>query len=204
MLGEAWLLRKREGIISSLGDTTYSSIRSIAEYIVQFVENHSDLEIPRPDNEHAYSPSLEAGTATSDQLQTPAPHERGWVTCLALVFMGITTTVATLLFAEYVSPETVHSIPVINTLVDCNHVAWHYIFNLSPGSGGSGSGAANIRPEPEGVDEGQGIFTLAASAGAPMAEASISSGPSQSSGSTDSYATVTPASPLNVINEWGT
>lgn len=116
------------GIIWTVSDTTYSSIRYIAEQIVEFVENHTNLDIPRPNPDHT-TPDLLNHNHQHQHINpvdnTPLPdnHTSYWLTGLSIALAGIAISLTALLLTEYVYPETVHSIPVLNTLCDCIHVA---------------------------------------------------------------------------------
>lgn len=177
------------GIIWTVGDTTYASIRYIAEQIVDFVENHTNLDIPRPNTDsitpeqhhhhhHHHHPK------PVDITPQPDNNTSYWLTGLAITLAGLAVSITALMLTEYVYPETVHSIPVLNTLCDCIHVAWHYIWSSTP---------TNTGIDQPNINEGPGLF--------PHPDPSVQTPEAISrsnSGSTDSGSTIRPVNrPVN-------
>lgn len=170
------------GIIWTVGDNTYASIRYVAEQIVEFVENHTNLDIPRPNPDHT-TPDLVNHHHQHHHINpvdnTPIPdnHTSYWLTGLSIALAGITISLTALLLTEYVYPETVHSIPVLNTLCDCIHVSWHYIWSSNSVDPGS---------DPNNINQGPGLFPSASASNIETPETISRS----SSGSTDTTSTI--------------
>ena len=64
------------GIIWTVGDTTYASIRYIAEQIVDFVENHTNLDIPRPNTDSITPEQHHHHHHHSGEVAAPMPARR--------------------------------------------------------------------------------------------------------------------------------
>lgn len=142
------------GLIWNITDTGYVTLKYIANHILDFYQNHLDVEIPRPGkNVNLNLPSQHKPHLIDFEYDEPVVNVDNktptFFTILTLLVIGITSTITTILIAEYVYPETVHSIPILNSICDCVHATWHYIMNLTTSSNpdpSTGGGSANQGP----------------------------------------------------------
>lgn len=160
----AWLLRSIGGLVLSAfgilyNETLYSFdlLKQFADLIMDILNSifisSSIIEDQFHSNLPHHHPTV---TETStrmvvDASPSPGGEGKGLLAILGIVMLGIITSVTVIMVAERYYPETVASIPVINTIADSVHVAYHYIssylpsFGSSGGSGGEGGGV--VAPE---------------------------------------------------------
>ena len=126
-------------ILFSLGivwDGTLNSIsilNDIANSIIEFTENHSNIKIPRKEVVDSTSTMV----LENINLDTDSSGY-SWLTVIGIGILGISGIIAGLLITEHYSPETIQNIPVVNTFVDLLHISWDtiqsYLFSSDTGS----------------------------------------------------------------------
>lgn len=137
------------GILWNFGDTTFSSIKFIAEYVVDFVQNYFNIDIPRPSEEQIID-NIHHEHKPHNIQENIDPKSSSWLTGLIIFALGITVTISGIIIAEYIAPETVHNTPIINTICDCIHISWYYLTHLTnnfpgPDSGLGGGNTNTVR-----------------------------------------------------------
>lgn len=168
------------GIVWSVGDTSITSLKWIAEPIIEFIESKLSLDIPR---ETLPRPGISVEQVeglndnTASRYATQVDHKTtSWFTILGILVLGVVTSITVLLVGEHYYPETVHSIPIINTLTDCLHITYNSVYNALF--------SVSVTPDP-----GNNSTML------PFPQAEPLSSPTQSSGGSD--ITITDARTVN-------
>lgn len=144
------------GIIWNVADTGYFTIKYIANQILDFYQNLLDVEIPRPSKNVNLPSHHRPHMVDFDFEEEPVVNydNKGptLLTFLTLVVIGITSTITTILIAEYIYPETVHNIPFLNSICESVHASWQYLINLTttntPDLGNNGTGNRDINQGP--------------------------------------------------------
>jgi hypothetical protein len=148
-----WLIKSICGLILSAlaiiyNDTLYSIelLKQFADLIIDILNSvTSGGTVPNLTDQSEASGQSE-GLSHNVEVD---PSNGSFLSILAIVMLGVVTSLAIIMVADHYYPETTSSIPVISTIADSIHVAYHYISSyLFPSTDMPGTGG--IAPAPEG------------------------------------------------------